>query len=110
MSSVQNDMPEQPSGSQKPGERPSVEPSARSMSSSRAELSGAERETEAGTKAAAEPKARARMTFCMMLLCGVCLIVLWIRDLLNLAGATSASRTWPSLLLKAEARSEQIPC
>ena len=30
-------MPEQPSGSQKPGERPSVEPSARSISSSRAD-------------------------------------------------------------------------
>ena len=37
LSSVQNDMPEQPTASQKPGLRPSDEPSARSISSSRAD-------------------------------------------------------------------------
>ena len=45
------DMPEQPSGSQKPGLRPSDEPSARSISSSRAdEVATDERATDTGTK------------------------------------------------------------
>jgi hypothetical protein len=37
LSNVQNDMPEQPTASQKPGLRSSDEPSARSISSSRAD-------------------------------------------------------------------------
>ena len=53
LSSVQNDMPEQPTASQKPGLRPSDEPSARSISSSRADqVATDERATDTATKAA----------------------------------------------------------
>ena len=51
LSSVQNDMPEQPTASQKPGLRPSDEPSARSISSSRADqVATDERATDTATK------------------------------------------------------------
>ena len=54
LSSVQNDMPEQPTASQKPGlRRSSDEPSARSISSSRADqVVTDERATDTATKAA----------------------------------------------------------
>ena len=53
LSSVQNDMPEQPTAPQKPGLRSSDEPSARSISSSRADqVATDERATDTATNAA----------------------------------------------------------